>query len=101
MSISRTFDITVKTPVGEQFGVFVFVAEGELLTGSLTTPKGTVDLTDGKIIGNKLDFFTKITTPMGKMKAHITGTVEDNQLTAVAKLPLGSAQIHGIRREEA
>jgi alkylated DNA repair dioxygenase AlkB len=38
---------------------------------------------------------------MGKMKAHITGTVEDNQLTAVAKLPLGSAQIHGIRREEA
>jgi hypothetical protein len=101
MSISGTFDITVKTPVGEQVGVFLFIAEGERLTGSLTTPKGTVDLTDGKITGNKVDFFTKITTPMGKMKGHITGTVEGNQLTAVAKLPLGSGQIHGLRREEA
>lgn len=101
MSIAGTFDITAKTPVGEQLGVFVFVVEGERLAGSLATPKGTVDLTDGKIIGNKLDFFTKIPTPMGKMKAHITGTIEGNQLTAVAKLQLGSAQIHGIRRVEA
>ena len=98
MSIAGTYEVTVKTPVGEQNGLLTLIVEGNSLNGTLVNPKGSSDFAGGTVNGNEVQFTTKIKTPMGKLKAQVTGKVEGDTFTGTAKLPLGSAQITGSRK---
>ena len=97
MSIQGQYKVTVKTPVGMQEGSLTLVPDGESLSGVLTNPKGDSEFSGGTISGNEVAFDTKIRTPMGRLKAHVTGTVEGDTFTGDAKLPLGVAHIEGVR----
>lgn len=74
-------EITVTT-------TFVLKAEGDKLTGTVTTagmgrggePR-PVEITEGKIEGNKLVFYTVTTTQRGEMKWKYEATVEGDTLT--------------------
>lgn len=68
---------------------FVFKAEGDKLTGTVTTtgmgrggaePR-PVDIVDGRIEGNKLTFYTVTTTPRGELKWKYQATVSGDTLT--------------------
>ena len=97
MSVAGTYKVRVKTPKGLQEGKLTLVAEGDLLKGTLEYSAGISKISDGKVKGNTIGFTTKIKTPMGYLKAFVTGVVEGNTFSGVAKLPIGSAQIDGIR----
>jgi hypothetical protein len=97
MSVAGRFEVNVKTPMGEKTGVLELVVANEVLSGTLTGAKGRFDLTDGTVNGKSIDFCANIETPVGKMQAHVTGTVEGDVLTAIAKLPIGSLEITGLR----
>ena len=100
MSIQGQYKVTVKTPVGMQEGSLTLVPDGESLSGVLTNPKGDSEFSGGTISGvidSLVVNLKKIRTPMGRLKAHVTGTVEGDTFTGDAKLPLGVAHIEGVR----
>lgn len=47
---------SVETPRGTQAITFDFHTEGAKLTGTITSPRGTSDIQDGKIDGDNLSF---------------------------------------------
>ena len=97
MSVAGTYKIRVKTPKGVQQGKLILAVEGNSLTGNLEYSAGSSILKDGKVKGNTVEFTTKIKTPFGQLNAFVTGVVEGNSFSGVAKLPMGSAQVEGIR----
>ncbi len=97
MSIQGQYDVTVKTPVGTQEGSLRLVVDGDDLSGVLTNPKGASEFSGGTVSGNEVAFETKIRTPMGRLKAQVSGRIDGRKFTGTAKLPLGVAHIEGIR----
>ena len=87
---------SVKTPDGADFALtYVFKADGNNLTGTLTSPQGDIPLTDGKISGNdfsfKMDFNGTSIVNTGKyygdsigVDAEINGTKFHTKLTRAA-----------------
>jgi hypothetical protein len=53
---------SVDTPNGPLELTYEFKADGETLTGSVTSPMGTVALSNGKIAGEKLTYDVEIDT---------------------------------------
>lgn len=97
MPTTGSYDLTVDTPFGAQHGRLDLDLTADRLTGQLSTSSGTSELDDGSVDGDTFTFTTRIRTPMGRMKATVTGGVEGDTLTASARLPLGRAAIHGTR----
>lgn len=97
MNIDGTYSLSIKTPVGEQEGTLVLKVDGETLRGSIKNVKGEVAFDSGTAKEGSVSFHTRIPTPIGKLKAHVTGTIEGQHFSGAAKLPLGTAEIEGDR----
>ncbi|QFY44739.1 hypothetical protein F6R98_20640 [Candidatus Methylospira mobilis] len=97
MPVAGIFEVNVKTPIGEKTGILELVVTNEVLSGTLTGAKGRFDITDGTVSGGNISFNVNIDTPAGNMKAHVTGAVEGDVLTAIAQLPIGSLELSGLR----
>ncbi|MFC2967090.1 hypothetical protein [Acidimangrovimonas pyrenivorans] len=97
MTIDGTYKVKVHTPVGVQDGEMTLKAEGASLSGTLVNPLGTTEFSGGTVTGDAIAFDTRIPTPIGRLKAHVSGTVSGDQFSGKAKLPLGSAQIEGAK----
>ncbi len=96
-TIAGTYDIKVHTPMGDEDGTLHLNIRNNALSGKLENKKGSTEFTGGTVEGNKVNFNTKIKTPMGRLKAQVTGQIEADNFTGTAKLPLGSAKIEGKR----
>lgn len=96
MSVEGTYKIKVKTPAGLQEGKMTLLVDGDLLKGLLVYSAGRTEFR-GKVKGNAVEFTTKINTPVGQLKALVTGVVRGESFSGIAKLPFGSAQIVGVR----
>jgi hypothetical protein len=101
MTIAGTYRVTVTTPVGPQQGVLTLKVDGHALSGTLASPKGTTEFSGGTAAGDEVHFVAKIKTPIGRVKAQISGRVAGDRFTGQAKLPLGVAQIEGVRTSDA
>jgi hypothetical protein len=97
MKIDGNYNLTLDTPVGTQDGSLTLKADGSSLSGTLTNARGSSTFAGGTITGGAVEFDTKIPTPLGRLKAHVTGTVDGDHFSGEAKLPLGSARIEGDR----
>lgn len=99
MAVSGTYTLTIKTPMGSQDGEMTLRMEENILRGTLRNSAGSSDFTGDIVDGNKVQFNinTKIKTPLGRMKAQVSGTVEGNVFSGSAALPLGIAEIYGVR----
>ena len=83
---------------------FDLKADAGKLTGKLTMQFGdmeprTVDISDGKIEGNKFAFTTVLTTPNGDFKMNYTGTVEGDVLKGSAEREGGQARPFEAKRK--
>jgi len=97
MAVPGQYKITVKTPVGVQEGSLTLTINGASLCGRIDNARGSTEFSDGVVNGDEVHFVTKIQTPLGRLKAEISGRVEGDHFTGVAKLPLGVAHIEGVR----
>jgi hypothetical protein len=97
MTIAGHYKVTVKTPVGLQQGSLTLKVEGDTLSGTLENSKGMTEFTGGTVNDNEVQFTTKIRTPLGRLKAEVNGKVDGDRFSGTAKLPLGVAQIEGVR----
>lgn len=84
MAVNGTWNITIKTPMGEQKGKLTLSQSGDALTGTMASPMGSVPVENGKVAGDALSWHAKVTSPMpltlefaGKMDgANIGGSVK-------------------------
>lgn len=97
MSVAGTYQVQVRTPKGVQKGKLTLIVEGDLLKGTLVYSAGIAEITEGIVEGNGVKFKTNIKTPIGRFRASVTGVVKGNMFSGVAKLPIGSIQIDGIK----
>jgi hypothetical protein len=82
--VTGTWTSQVKTNDGNELLItFVFRQEGAKLTGTVSTPRETANMSDGKVDGKKI-FFTAVFP-----NANFTyeGTIAGDQIKVAAKVP--------------
>ena len=94
--VQGKWQIKINTPMGEKSGVLELLVSGKTLTGSLSDADHHVQITDGKIEGNKLSWQAKITKPM-HLNFKFTATVDEDRISGAARHMLGTATFRGTR----
>lgn len=97
MSLSGTYAITVKTPLGDRNSTLNLIVDGSLITGTIVNDKGSFDLTNGTVNDNQIEFDTVLSTMLGELKAHIQCTIIDELLNGLIKLSLGEFEVIGCK----
>ncbi|WP_066556048.1 hypothetical protein [Croceicoccus bisphenolivorans] len=98
MSVGGTYEVTTKTPMGDQNGTFSVVPadDGKTFTGAFTGPLGSIDIEDGLIDGNDLTFKVTMTAPM-PMTIDGKATVDGEAITGTMTTPFGAMAMTGKR----
>jgi hypothetical protein len=94
--VQGRWNITIATPMGDKSGVLELHVEGNTVTGSLSDADHRVEISDGKIEGNRVTWQAKITKPM-RLSFKFTAVVEENRISGAARHMLGSAAFTGTR----
>ena len=97
MGADGTWNMTMKTPMGEQAGTLTLATEGGTLTGSMDGPQGSLELEDGTVDGDSLSWTVNMTSPM-PVKIEATATVDGDTISGEAKLgAFGTGTFSGTR----
>ena len=97
MSADGTWNTTMNTPMGAQNGTMELKTDGASLSGTLTSPQGTIELEDGTVDGDALTWKAAITTPMA-MTLEFSATVDGDSMSGDVKLgAFGNATFTGTR----
>jgi hypothetical protein len=98
MAIDGAYDISVKSPMGDQKGVLTVKTDGATWTGSQTSMTGTIDITDGTIDGNTIRWTAKLTSPM-PMTLDNEATIDGDTITGGVKAgAFGTFPLTGTRQ---
>lgn len=80
MSLSGTYNTTVKSPMGDQSGTLTVVDNGDgTFSGNMAGGMGSMDIEDGKVDGNTLSWKMNMTVPM-PMTLDCEATIADGKL---------------------
>lgn len=85
MAIDGKWNISIKTPMGEQTGVLTLKQEGDALTGEMTGPAGATPIENGRVEGEKLMWDAKVTSPM-PLTLEFEGLTEGDSISGNVKL---------------
>ena len=80
MSLSGSYNTTVKSPMGDQSGTLPVVDNGDgTFSGNMAGGMGSMDIEDGKVDGNTLSWKMNMTVPM-PMTLDCEATIADGKL---------------------
>ena len=97
MSIDGTWNVVVKSPMGDQPSTITFKADGATLTGSASVQGATNDIANGKVDGDNVSWSNTITTPF-PMTLEFSGAVAGDTLNGSVKAgSFGSFPFTGAR----
>ena len=97
MSADGTWNTTMNTPMGAQNATLELQTDGGTLTGTMKSPQGEVEVTDGTVDGNSLSWNASITTPM-PMTLEFSATLDGDSISGNVKLgAFGNASFSGTR----
>lgn len=97
MSVAGTYDIVTKSPMGDQKGQFTVNVDGDTFTGTVTSPMGSMDVSEGKVDGNKLTWKMDMKVPM-PMTLEGEATVDGDAISGQVKAgAFGSMAMSGTR----
>lgn len=97
MGVAGTYEVSVKTPMGDQKGRLTVIPEGETFSGELTGALGQVAITGGRVSGDTLCWQMGITTPM-PLSLDCEATVSGDRLSGTVKAGVfGSMALEGTR----
>jgi hypothetical protein len=98
MAVDGTYDIEMTTQMGKQTSKLTLKSSGNVLSGSMASSRGTVNLDGGKVDGNNVAWSVNIAGPMGQMKLDYSGKVEGDNISGTVKLgQYGTAPFTGKR----
>jgi len=98
MSFDGTWNIVMKTPIGEQQSTLALATNGQTVQGTMSSATmGATVLRDGTVDGNGASWKADITQPMS-MTLEFTATVDGDTISGNAKLGMfGNAPFSGTR----
>lgn len=98
MSVAGTYDVTIKTPMGDQKGKLTINPAGDGFTGSVTSDMmGSMDIAGGKIAGNTLTWTMDMKVPM-PMTLECDATVDGDAISGSIKAGMfGAMAMSGTR----
>ena len=98
MSVAGTYNVVVKTPMGDQNGNFTVNVDGGGFSGSISSPMmGTMEIAGGKVDGNKLTWSMDMKVPM-PMTLDCEATVDGDSIAGAIKAgAFGSMAVSGTR----
>lgn len=97
-AVDGEWDCVTKSPLGEQKSVFTIKSDGNSFTGQQSGQMGSLDVTDGKVDGNKISWKMDMKVPM-PMTLDCEATVEGDTLTGtVGAGAFGSFPLTGTRK---
>lgn len=79
-NVDGSWNVAIKTPIGEQKGTLTVNSSGDHFTGQLSGDAGTKDIEDGKVSGDTLAWDMKISKPM-PLEVTCTAVVAGDQMT--------------------
>ncbi|MGM1046999.1 MAG: hypothetical protein ACQEXX_12745 [Bacillota bacterium] len=95
--MNGTYNITMQTPMGMEKGTITFTQDGDALGGSLNILRGSNAFSGGNIKGNEFIFSGEIKKLITKIPYTAKGTIDGDNLTAVADTKYGKLAIKGNR----
>jgi len=97
MSANGDWQVTVKSPMGDQKGTLTLVADGTALSGKVVIPQGSETFANGKVNGSNLSWKIKMSKPM-PMELAFTAAVDGDGISGKVKLGMfGDATFSGTR----
>ncbi|MES2491866.1 MAG: hypothetical protein V4579_01135 [Pseudomonadota bacterium] len=97
MSVSGTYDVTIKTPMGDQNTRLTIEQDGDTFTGRGSGAQGDVVLENGKVSGNTITWTMDVTVPM-PISLEGTATIEGDGLRGTVKAgPFGTMPLTGSK----
>jgi hypothetical protein len=96
MSVDGTYDVTVKSPLGDQKSTLTVKSDGNSFTGTNSGAMGASDIS-GEVNGNTLTWKQQMTVPM-PMTLDMTATVDGDTISGtVGAGAFGSFPLSGTR----
>lgn len=96
MSVDGSYDVTVKSPLGDQKSTLTVKSDGATFTGTNSGAMGSNDVS-GTVDGNTLAWKQEMTVPM-PMTLDMTATVDGDTITGtVGAGAFGSFPMNGTR----
>ena len=97
MGVAGTYDVTVKTPMGDQKGQLTIVPEGESFSGKLSGALGEVPITGGRVAGDTISWQMGISVPM-PLSLDCVATISGDSLSGSVKAgAFGAMALEGQR----
>jgi hypothetical protein len=84
MSVDGTWNVVVKSPMGDQPSTLTLKADGGTLTGTASAQGNTNPIAGGKVDGDTVSWSNSITTPF-PMTLEFSGKVEGDTLNGSVK----------------
>ncbi len=98
MAVDGTYDVTVKSPMGDQNSVLTVNSDGGSFSGSLTGAMGSMDIEGGTVEGETLKWKMDMTVPM-PMSLDCTATVDGDAISGeVVAGAFGAMALSGTRK---
>jgi hypothetical protein len=91
-NVAGKWEMTNETPRGTQTSTFTFEQEGNILTGTVATPRGESPISSGSVEGNVVTI--TMVRGMGdrRMEMTYTGTLEGDTITGSMSTPRGERE---------
>jgi len=97
MAISGKWRLTIKTPTGPQTPIVELHQDGDVITGTISSPDGTGPIDTPSVQGPTVTWTNKVVKPVPATLTFTAEIHEDNSLPGKVKLgPFGNAPMTGV-----
>ena len=97
MSVDGSWNLVMKTPMGDRKASLTLKAAGDNLTGKQGGDQGTTDIFDGKVSGNEVSWKISITNPFA-LTLTFKGKVDGDKIAGSADTGMmGAFPLDGVR----
>lgn len=97
-NVDGSYDVTIKSPMGDQNAVLTVNSNGDSFDGQMVGGLGSMDIAGGTVDGDTLNWTMDMTVPM-PMQLEASATVEGDAITGSVKAgAFGEMALSGIRK---
>lgn len=97
-NVDGSYDVTIKSPMGDQSAVLTVNSDGDSFNGQMVGGLGSMDINGGTVAGDTINWTMDMTVPM-PMQLDATATVDGDAITGSVKAgAFGEMALSGIRK---
>ncbi|PFG73637.1 hypothetical protein [Tepidiforma thermophila] len=98
MAVDGTWNITLSTPMGERPAQLTLKTDGNALSGTFGSERGSQEFSGGTVDGNNVSWKTMFNGAMGPMELTFSGTVDGDTIGGTVQFgAFGSGTWKGTR----